>query len=79
MPLLNFRHGSADRVYRLEFVSNQDFTESEFYKWREAVMLAGMQLPTTDEIDQKLADIKKAVSYKFKEEDVEAVSISCNV
>jgi len=25
------------RVFRLEFVSNQEFTESEFIKWREAV------------------------------------------
>lgn len=25
------------RVFRLEFVSNQEFTESEFMKWREAV------------------------------------------
>lgn len=24
-------------MFRLEFVSNQEFTESEFMKWREAV------------------------------------------
>ena len=31
------RHGSDQRVFRLEFVSNQEFTESEFMKWKEAV------------------------------------------
>lgn len=35
--LLPFRHGGDTRVFRLEFVSNQEFTESEFMKWKEAV------------------------------------------
>lgn len=34
---LSCRHGSDQRVFRLEFVSNQEFTESEFMKWKEAV------------------------------------------
>lgn len=34
------RHGSDSRVFRLEFVSNQEFTESEFMKWKEAVSLS---------------------------------------
>lgn len=33
------RHGGDTRVFRLEFVSNQEFTESEFMKWKEAVGL----------------------------------------
>lgn len=33
------RHGNDSRVFRLEFVSNQEFTESEFMKWKEAVSL----------------------------------------
>lgn len=31
------RHGGDTRVFRLEFVSNQEFAESEFIKWKEAV------------------------------------------
>ena len=34
---LKLRHGHSERVYRLEFVSNQDFTDSEFFKWKEAM------------------------------------------
>lgn len=37
-PLLFLcRHGGDTRVFRLEFVSNQEFTESEFMKWKDAV------------------------------------------
>ena len=31
------RHGNQERVFRLEFVSNQRFTETEFIRWREEV------------------------------------------
>lgn len=37
MLLFFLRHGGDTRVFRLEFVSNQEFTESEFMKWKEAV------------------------------------------
>ena len=60
-------------MYRLEFVSNQNFTESEFNKWKEAVMLAGMILPTMDDINAKLKDIERGMSYQFNETDVEQV------
>ena len=63
----------AERVYRLEFVSNQDFSDSEYNKWQETVMLSGLQLPTKDEIDKKLSDIKNALKYRVKEEDIDKV------
>ena len=68
------RHGLAERVYRLEFVSNQDFSDSEFTKWKETVMLAGMSLPTTDEITRKEKEIKEALSYRMNEDDIDNVS-----
>jgi len=34
---LRLRHGEQERVFRLEFVSNSDFTDSEFFKWKETV------------------------------------------
>lgn len=70
---IKLRHGNAERVYRLEFVSNQDFTDSEFEKWRTTLMLGGLQLPTTDEIQRKLDEIKDAFSYQFKDEDIETI------
>lgn len=91
------------RVFRLEFVSNQEFTENEFMKWKEAVsrhthewqkplprpnrvssfspcpprlqmIVAGMQVPTLDEITKKEQTIKEAMNYKFNDKDIEDVS-----
>ena len=31
------RHGDHERVFRLEFVSNKEISDSEFEKWREAL------------------------------------------
>ena len=70
---LKLRHGSQERVFRLEFVSNQEFTESEFFKWKETCALQGILLPTFEEVDQKLKDIKEAMVYEFKEEDIEKI------
>ncbi|XP_051507570.1 RNA polymerase-associated protein RTF1 homolog [Myxocyprinus asiaticus] len=70
---LQLRHGNDTRVFRLEFVSNQEFTESEFMKWREAMMSAGMELPALDEITKKEQSIKEAVNYKFNDKDIEDI------
>ncbi|XP_024939664.1 RNA polymerase-associated protein Rtf1 isoform X2 [Cephus cinctus] len=70
---LKLRHGAQERVFRLEFVSNQEFTESEFFKWKETCALQGISMPTFDEVEQKLKDIKEALVYEFKEEDIEKI------
>lgn len=70
---LKLRHGAQERVFRLEFVSNQEFTESEFFKWKETCALQGISMPTFEEVDQKLKDIKEAMVYEFKEEDIEKI------
>jgi len=57
----------------LEFISNQEFTEGEFNKWKELCNMNHMPLPTVDEIENKVKDIKAALAYQFKEEDVEKV------
>uniref|UniRef100_A0A8C6WQB6 RNA polymerase-associated protein RTF1 homolog n=1 Tax=Neogobius melanostomus TaxID=47308 RepID=A0A8C6WQB6_9GOBI len=72
---LQLRHGGDTRVFRLEFVSNQEFTDNEFMKWKEAMMAAGMQVPTLDEITKKEQSIKEAMNYKFNDKDIEDVSL----
>lgn len=37
------------------------------------MMIAGMQLPTLDEINKKEQSIKEAVNYKFNDKDIEDV------
>ena len=68
-----FRHGTSERVYRIEFISNQDFTDSEFFKWKETMMINGLTLPSTDEVQKKLKELQAAHQYKFKDEDIGAV------
>lgn len=70
MKGVRVRHGSQERVFRLEFVSNQEFTEGEYQKWIEATSCAANPMPTKDNIQQKIADIKEAVNYEFNEQDV---------
>jgi len=67
-------HGMAERVYRLEFVSNHPFTDSEFDKWRETMMLSGLNLPSVYDVEKKVADVKFAMNYSFNESDIEAVT-----
>lgn len=67
------RHGAQERVFRLEFISNQDFTDSEFSKWKETCALQAISLPTMDDVEKKIKDIREAMVYEFKEEDIEKV------
>jgi len=64
----------AERVYRLEFVSNHGFTDAEFDKWRETMALSGLNLPSVYDVEKKVADIKFAMNYSFKESDIEEVT-----
>ncbi|KAG7256909.1 hypothetical protein CRUP_036155 [Coryphaenoides rupestris] len=68
---LQLRHGGDTRVFRLEFVSNQEFTDNEFMKWKEAMIVASMQVPTLDELTKKEQSIKEAMNYKFNDKDIE--------
>lgn len=70
---LRLKHGKQERVFRLEFVSNQDFTDSEFQKWREVMNLEGVSFPTTEEVTRKLKDVQDALNYQYKESDVETI------
>ncbi|XP_065367314.1 RNA polymerase-associated protein Rtf1 [Calliphora vicina] len=70
---LRLKHGNQERVFRLEFISNQEFTESEFSKWREICSQQNVQMPSSSLIEKKLADIKEALNYEFKDEDVDKI------
>ncbi|XP_071488926.1 RNA polymerase-associated protein RTF1 homolog [Diadema antillarum] len=67
------RYAAQERVFRLEFVSNQDFSDTEFQKWHEDMINGDFDLPTINEVETKEAAIKKALNYKYKEEDIEKI------
>lgn len=70
---LRLKHGNQERVFRLEFISNQDFTESEYDKWRTVCSQQNVPMPTVDILEQKQKDIREALNYEFKEEDVDKI------
>ena len=54
-------------------MSNQDWTESEFFKWREALALGALDPPTDEEVSRKQRDITNALSFKFNDDDVDMI------
>eukprot|EP01104_Vermistella_antarctica_P020016 TRINITY_DN827_c0_g2_i3.p1 TRINITY_DN827_c0_g2~~TRINITY_DN827_c0_g2_i3.p1 ORF type:complete len:357 (-),score=122.35 TRINITY_DN827_c0_g2_i3:245-1315(-) len=69
--LLTVQHGSSTKNFRMEFVSNESFTESEFGKWMQVQTEQRAHVPTPREIDQLLKRIRDAESYTYSNEDVD--------
>ncbi|XP_039436743.1 RNA polymerase-associated protein Rtf1 [Culex pipiens pallens] len=67
------KHGSQERVFRLEFISNQDFTDSEYQKWLSVCEATGTPMPCVDIIDRKASEIKEAIQYEFKDADIDKI------
>lgn len=70
---LRLRFGTSEKVFRLEFLSNQDFSDTEFEKWKEVCLGADVELPTLDFVEKKVQEIKDAIVYEFKDEDVHKI------
>ncbi|KRY10070.1 RNA polymerase-associated protein RTF1 -like protein [Trichinella patagoniensis] len=68
---LRLRHGKAERVYRLEFLSNSDFTDTEFAKWVDTMTSQNMEFPTLEHVKNKVADVIAAFNHQYTEEDVD--------
>ncbi len=58
----------------MEFISNHDFTDSEFERLRTTLETSDLLLPTTDDVENKLKEIKKALDYRMSEQDIDTVS-----
>ncbi|XP_057315858.1 RNA polymerase-associated protein RTF1 homolog [Hydractinia symbiolongicarpus] len=67
------RHGLQERIFRMEYVSNQAFTDSEFQKWKEEMKLVELPLPTLRQVKEKSADISTSKAYSYKDDDIEAI------
>uniref|UniRef100_A0A8R1Y013 Plus3 domain-containing protein n=1 Tax=Onchocerca volvulus TaxID=6282 RepID=A0A8R1Y013_ONCVO len=68
---LKLKHGEEERVYRLEFVSNSEFTSQEFNKWYDAMKSNNLAILTIDQVEKKEVDIQKAVNYNYTDKDIE--------
>ncbi|VDD86719.1 unnamed protein product [Enterobius vermicularis] len=62
--------GKEERIYRLAFLSNSKFTESEVNYWLDAMRSNNLPVLTMDVVEKKEADIEKALNHKFSDEEV---------
>merc|ERR1719336_3140668 len=73
---LKVRHGKDTKVFRMNFVSNSSFTESEFNKLLEACKYANLDLPMKSHVEEKQKSIQYAMDYKFSNADVDKMLAS---
>ncbi|XP_042212673.1 RNA polymerase-associated protein RTF1 homolog isoform X2 [Homarus americanus] len=70
---LRLKHGSQERVFRLEFVSNSVFSDSEYNKWVEDCAAHGTDLPSMEHVEQKQKDVQDLLYYQFSSEDIDKI------
>jgi len=68
---LRLKHGRQERVFRIEFVSNNGFTDSEFRKWKTAVGAAGLSLPLMENVKKKRSYIEKHRAQKIDDNAID--------
>lgn len=67
------RIGTEYRVFRFEFVSNQDINDSEYHQWLVGHIWSGQPFPTKQLVEQKKEDITGAMTYEFSNQDIERI------
>lgn len=70
---LRLKHGKQERVFRLEFVSNQRFTDTEFARWVSEMHSNDIPLPTLDEIETKSQELQNSKNYSYQDNDVDQI------
>ena len=70
---LKLKFGKQERVFRLEFISNQHIMPQEFAKWKEACEEANVPLPTIESVKSKAKEIKQAMNYNYTSDDIDKI------
>uniref|UniRef100_A0A914EJ64 Plus3 domain-containing protein n=1 Tax=Acrobeloides nanus TaxID=290746 RepID=A0A914EJ64_9BILA len=68
---LRLQHGDDIKDYPMNVVSDREFTDSEFSKWMENMKKSASPLPTIEEVQQKEAEIREALTFKHTEQNVD--------
>ncbi|XP_034434996.1 RNA polymerase-associated protein RTF1 homolog [Hippoglossus hippoglossus] len=73
------RHAGREQIVTLRSASNQEFTISEFTQWKQAMMAAGIKVPTPDMIANKEKSIKEALDHTFTEREIDSIVAQKNL
>jgi len=68
--ILKVRHAQQERTFRMEYVSQGMFTESEFTKWKVDTMTSGIMIPSIEEADNKKKQIDKFNNRRMTDKDI---------
>ncbi|KAI6189545.1 hypothetical protein M3Y97_00020100 [Aphelenchoides bicaudatus] len=68
---LRLKHGADQKVYRLEFISNQAFEEKEWTQWLKAMRDKNVPLPTVRQVNEKQKKIKDIISRNLDANDID--------
>ena len=68
------RRGNDERVIRMEYVSNQPFTECELHSYLDAVDKDEKPKPTLEMVEKKQADLKYCIHFRPNEQDIDHVN-----
>ncbi|EDV20240.1 uncharacterized protein TRIADDRAFT_61226 [Trichoplax adhaerens] len=71
--VLHLRHGLDEQNFRMEYVSNSNFTDNEFLKWKTKMKELDLNLPSQDDVDKKKEDIIRAANYNFDDADIDEI------
>jgi len=71
--LLYLKHGSDEKPFSMEYVSNQNITPTELDKWLAAMKQDSLPIITLDEIREKRAALRKADTYVYTDEDIDKI------
>ncbi|KUL82500.1 hypothetical protein ZTR_10213 [Talaromyces verruculosus] len=64
-------HGKAEREFPFIQCSDSPFTEAEFNRWRQTMVVEDCKVPTKSMLTAKVVDINNLINYKFTPEELE--------
>ncbi|XP_063729360.1 RNA polymerase-associated protein RTF1 homolog [Symsagittifera roscoffensis] len=70
---LKLKYCKAERMYRLEFISNQPISDTEFTKWYSDMQANNQPLPQIDDVLKKQRQLLSYANHSYTEQDVDAI------
>lgn len=72
--VLVLKYGNSVKNFRIEYVSNQDFSQVEVDRWITVMAEANEHIPTPDQIKERAQKLKEFLeSYRYTNEDINKI------
>ncbi|CAF5162946.1 unnamed protein product, partial [Rotaria magnacalcarata] len=69
----SLRYGRNERMFRLEFVSNSEISDTEFTRWRETLIKYNVSLPTLEQVENKKKKIDQYKDYVYSNNEISKI------